>query len=260
MTNRIVLVGLTLAVALAVGLSACGPGSDERETGSQVGSTESPDRAPEGGGDARVAATKRVDPRTAGFEISLGEWAVTPEARSLRPGPVTLVITNRGTINHGFEIEADGDHSGPGGGEGFKLETRLLAPGDTVRVRVNLAPGIYEIECFVEGHDDRGMENVMPVSSGARFVVQGRAPARGSDVAIENFEFAPPTLEVKAGTRVTWTNNDPTEHTVTGDDFEFDSGVIGGGERFAARLDEPGTYRYHCSIHPDMTALIEVVQ
>lgn len=31
----------------------------------------------------------------------LGEWAVTPEAAAIRPGRVTFVIHNRGTMGHG---------------------------------------------------------------------------------------------------------------------------------------------------------------
>src|ERR1035437_7853093 len=36
-------------------------------------------------------------------------------------------------------------------------------------------------------------------------------------VDIRNFAFSPSTLEVKVGTKVTWTNNDTAPHTVTSD-------------------------------------------
>jgi plastocyanin len=48
-------------------------------------------------------------------------------------------------------------------------------------------------------------------------------------------------------------------HTVTGDDLAFDdSGLIEPGDSFRQTFDEPGTYRYHCGPHPDMTGVIVV--
>ena len=44
------------------------------------------------------------------------------------------------------------------------------------------------------------------------------APSSSSvGVSIANFAFSPATLDVRVGTTVTWTNNDPTPHTVTCD-------------------------------------------
>ncbi len=37
----------------------------------------------------------------------------------------------------------------------------------------------------------------------------------GNSVTIANFAFSPQSLTVKAGTKVTWTNNDSVTHTVT---------------------------------------------
>ena len=68
---------------------------------------------------------ERVDPRAGGFEIVLGEWAITPEAKAIRPGTVTFVIRNRGTMGHGYEMELEGDSSGHGSGDLFKAESEL---------------------------------------------------------------------------------------------------------------------------------------
>ena len=70
---------------------------------------------------------------------------------------------------HGFEIEAeddDGDHSGPGNGE-LKLEGPEFGPDDVVRIRADLPAGVYEVECFVGEHDDRGMRATLIVRPGA---------------------------------------------------------------------------------------------
>ena len=200
---------------------------------------------------------QRVDPRARGFEIGLGEWAVTPEAEAIRPGPVTFVIENRGTMGHGFEIELEGDSSGHGSGDGLKAESNLLQPGDSTRMELSLAPGIYEIECLVEGHDDMGMEGLLEVRAGAPF--PRRVPEKSSDhVAITDFSFSPDTTQVPAGTEVTWHSEDPTEHTVTAADGTFGSKALGSGQSFTFRFDEPGRYAYFCEIHPGMKAVLSV--
>ena len=80
----------------------------------------------------------------------------------------------------------------------------------------------------------------------------------GDAVTIQNFAFAPASLSVAAGTTVTWTNNDTAPHTATADDGAFDSSSIAPGATFSQAFDTVGMFAYHCSIHPNMTATIEV--
>src|SRR5215218_3484754 len=77
-------------------------------------------------------------------------------------------------------------------------------------------------------------------------------------VSIQDFSFDPGQITVAPGTTVTWTNEGPSPHTTTADDGSWDSGTLQQGEDFSFTFDEPGTYTYHCSIHPDMTASIKV--
>jgi plastocyanin len=79
-----------------------------------------------------------------------------------------------------------------------------------------------------------------------------------TQTAIDNFSFMPATVTVSAGTTVTWTNHDGVQHTVTAADKSFDSGAIDAGGTFSHQFTTPGTYAYHCSIHPTMTAQIIV--
>jgi plastocyanin len=80
-----------------------------------------------------------------------------------------------------------------------------------------------------------------------------------SDVAIENFAYVPPTISVPAGTPVTWTNGDDVPHTVTADDGEsFESPILNEGGTFELTAPEPGTYDYHCEVHPFMTGTLTV--
>jgi plastocyanin len=86
------------------------------------------------------------------------------------------------------------------------------------------------------------------------------APAAGGGdaVTIANFAFGPASLSVAAGTTGTWTNADTAAHTATADDGSFDSSSIAPGATFSQAFDTAGTFAYHCSIHPNMTATIEV--
>ena len=77
-------------------------------------------------------------------------------------------------------------------------------------------------------------------------------------VSIQDFSFNPGQITVAPGTTVTWTNEGPSPHTTTADDGSWDSGELQQGEDFSFTFDEPGTYTYHCSIHPDMTASVKV--
>ncbi|HLK03712.1 MAG TPA: cupredoxin family copper-binding protein [Candidatus Acidoferrum sp.] len=77
-------------------------------------------------------------------------------------------------------------------------------------------------------------------------------------VKIDNFSFSPQTLEIKAGTKVTWTNADDIPHTVVSDDKVFKSKALDTDEKFSFTFDKPGTFPYFCSLHPKMTAKVIV--
>ena len=77
-------------------------------------------------------------------------------------------------------------------------------------------------------------------------------------VSIVDFAFEPASLEVATGTTVTWTNNGQARHTATDDNGTFDSGRLQSGETFSFTFNTPGTFAYHCDVHPDMTGTIVV--
>jgi plastocyanin len=234
-----------LAGAGAV-LAGCGGGEAERASPAPAAETSPATDEQDG--------TGRADPREGGFEVALGEWAVTPEAKAIRPGRATFVIVNRGTMPHGFEIEredVDDDAS--------KVETRILQPGESGEVELDLEAGVYKLECNVEGHDDMGMEMLLDVSPNAPLAAK---PATGKEqqaaVSIEAFAFAPASVEVATGHEVVWKNHDPADHTVTGEDGAFDSGTMRRGGTFTTSFDSPGEYRYICALHPGMKGTVVV--
>lgn len=102
-----------------------------------------------------------------------------------------------------------------------------------------------------------GSSTASPSSPGG-----AQAPVQSGQVAVQikNFAFSPPSLTVKAGSTVTWTNDDPspTIHTATADDGSFTTGNIEPGKSGSHTFNTPGTYAYHCAIHNYMKATITV--
>jgi plastocyanin len=78
------------------------------------------------------------------------------------------------------------------------------------------------------------------------------------EVTIQGDAFSPPSVNVPAGTTVTWTNNDSVTHTVVSDTGLFDSKNMSKGSNFSRTFSEKGTYNYHCSIHTFMKGTIIV--
>ena len=238
MTTRRLLV-LLLASAAAIGGGLAGNSSaDARET-----------VAPAAGG---------IDPRAGGFEIALGEWAISPDARAIRPGLVTLVIRNRGTFRHGLELELrrledhDHDHDDHGDDDAKSIK---LAPGQVTRLTVNLAPGVYEIECFISHHDDLGMRGLLDVRADAPLLAPPK-PAAGTTVAISGFAYKPATLRTTVGKVVTWRNEDDAPHTASA--AGFSSPQLAKGRTYRRRFTRAGTYAYVCALHPAMRGKVIV--
>jgi plastocyanin len=82
--------------------------------------------------------------------------------------------------------------------------------------------------------------------------------ANAHDVVVDNFSFAPANASVPAGTTITWVNHDDVPHNIVSTEKKFKSPVLDTDERFAHRFDEPGTYKYFCSLHPRMTGQVVV--
>jgi plastocyanin len=79
-----------------------------------------------------------------------------------------------------------------------------------------------------------------------------------SAVTIDNFAFGPATLTVARGTTVTWTNKDDEPHTVATEDKRIKSPALDTDDNFQFTFNDPGTYKYFCSIHPRMQGTVIV--
>ncbi len=85
-------------------------------------------------------------------------------------------------------------------------------------------------------------------------------PNQPGEIVIDNFAFAPATLTVAAGTKVTWINHDEEPHTVMSADprTPFKSPALDTDDKFSFVFATPGTYKYFCTIHSHMVGTIVV--
>ena len=92
------------------------------------------------------------------------------------------------------------------------------------------------------------------------------SPAEGSvrvsdRVRIKAFKFMPAAAEVKAGSKVTFVNDDSAAHTATAKTAgAFDTDMIKKGEKESVTLAAPGEFDYICAYHPFMKGKIRVVR
>jgi plastocyanin len=80
--------------------------------------------------------------------------------------------------------------------------------------------------------------------------------ATKATIEIKDFAFKPDTVTVAVRSRITWTNKDMAQHTITGKNF--DSGPINQGESYSFEFINPGTYAFRCTIHPYMEGTVIV--
>jgi amicyanin len=94
--------------------------------------------------------------------------------------------------------------------------------------------------------------------AGGVLLAQAQNPAAAA-VSIDYFTFNPPTLTVKAGTTVTWTNKDDIPHGIAaaGNTIKR-SNALDTDDKYSFTFTTPGTYQYFCYIHPHMVGTIVV--
>ena len=170
-------------------------------------------------------------------EVWIQGMTFTPITLTVISG-TTILWTNKDVISHTVTSDAGLFDSG------------TLKSGDTFSYTFSAA-GPYTYHCSIH-------------STMVGSVIVSTTPVSNSIVSISNMSFVPSTVTISAGSSVTWVNNDSMDHTVTSDTALFDSGTIsaagtsGAGGTFTYTFNTPGTYPYHCAIHPGMTGTIVV--
>jgi len=94
-------------------------------------------------------------------------------------------------------------------------------------------------------------------------VAAATAADAATGVNVQLFQFRPGAITVESGQRVTWTNQDDIEHTVTAGvpnrpDGRFDFTLSGMGTTASAEFPAPGTYAYFCKRHQHMRGEVKV--
>ena len=117
-------------------------------------------------------------------------------------------------------------------------------------ILVGISPVLAHDEC-----DDADHPKV--VNAGR---VQSVSPQSQANVTIKLFQYQPGRVQVKAGTTVTWVNEDEIFHTVTSEkkNSSFDGPLDGKGKSFSFTFSQAGIYIYYCDRQENMRGDIEV--
>jgi plastocyanin len=82
-------------------------------------------------------------------------------------------------------------------------------------------------------------------------------PAQFAKVDISNSTYAPGSVNIRVGQKVSWNNEDQVAHTVTADGLTFGKNLPSGAV-FNFAFVKPGNFPYHCAIHPAMRGTVVV--
>ena len=106
---------------------------------------------------------------------------------------------------------------------------------------------------------DNGGVVSAPAATSTSAPAAGGAAVSAAKVAISNFKFVPPTITVKSGGTVTWTNQDSASHTATAKaNSAFNTDTLKQGQSKTLTFSKPGTYQYTCLFHPFMSGTLVV--
>ncbi|HYN70249.1 MAG TPA: cupredoxin domain-containing protein [Candidatus Eisenbacteria bacterium] len=67
---------------------------------------------------------------------------------------------------------------------------------------------------------------------------------------VKDYAFGPDPIQAKVGDVISWTNSGPNEHTATLDDGSCGTDNLNTGDAGSLTFSAPGTYAYHCEVHP----------
>ncbi len=186
---------------------------------------------------------------------------------------------------HSFKLVATDGNPVPAGMEWTK-DTVFIGPSERYDIEFFANnPGVWMFHCHIEHHMANGMMTVIqyeghqPTGPAAEFfdesfgtpghanhgsagtpeastptpteapTSQTTIPEDSVVIAMVDDRFEPVTLDVPAGTVVTWVNNGADWHSVAAYDASFESPKLAPGESFSVTFETPGTYKYICKHH-----------
>ena len=190
---------------------------------------------------APASATTPAPAAPAGGEADIVDFDFSPRRLTVEAG-TKVTWTNTGERPH---TATD---------RGGTFDTKPIAPGASAEVTLS-APGTYFYFCRI---NPAKMNGVLIVEPGPDDVRAVRVQAVDPGFTGDKLRFDPDELTVAAGTTLLVANVGGKPHTLTADDGSFDTGIIDPGAeggRFAGKnasvtLNQAGTFKFHCEIHP----------
>ena len=119
-----------------------------------------------------------------------------------------------------------------------------------MRILLSLAAAVALLGCGGSSYGGGG---------GGGGVTDPPQPVPTTSVSLRSLAFSPRAIRVAPAATVQFTNNDGIAHNIT-----FSSNTITGVTDFATGIRSvvmpatPGTYAYHCTIHPGMAGSVLV--
>jgi plastocyanin len=105
------------------------------------------------------------------------------------------------------------------------------------------------------------MRRLLVATFTVSMVLLATPPASAATVSIGDFFFSPTSVNVAQGGTVSWHNGGSATHTSTQNaplSLWNTGNLASGSTSTAVALRAAGSYPYHCSIHPSMTAMVKV--
>ncbi len=201
-------------------------------------------------------------------EGPVAQLVVAPE-RPAATEPVTLDAGASNGANLTFRWDLDGDGTFETDGGTQPVASAKLEPGDH-RVGVQVTDDRGATAVAMVGVTVAAAAEPEPTPPVEQEPTRPRQRTRGaaaepvvraaasSGVAIENFLYAPATIEVDVGDTVTWTNRDEEPHTATGNGGSFNTGNLARGESGSHTFSAAGRFPYICALHPSMRGTVVV--
>jgi len=123
-----------------------------------------------------------------------------------------------------------------------------------------LAAGVLALALTACGGD--GDEASTPTTSGAASgpTPSGATGATIDQIEVKGFSFKPEKATVKAGTKLTWTFQDDSDHNVdpVGGAEPTKSQDLKNGGTYSFTFTKPGLVMYRCGIHNSMTGTVMI--
>lgn len=98
-----------------------------------------------------VQAHVKAHAASATVSVAASEFKFKLSSKSAAPGTVTFKVTNKGSVQHDFEISGK--------------KTPLLSPGKSATLKVSFKKaGSYPYKCTVPGHAEAGMKGTFKIT------------------------------------------------------------------------------------------------